>query len=103
MKRARINRRRYSEVIAALKGVISDAKTPVDRRLRAVDTLLSVYDRADKAAERRAREAVRTDVPEAGVPVSAEPTQDAAPELTAEQQAEQFLEKMRRKVYTDAE
>lgn len=86
-----------------LKGVISNDKTSLDRRLRAVDTLLSVYDRADKAAERRAREAAQADAPDAGVPVSAEQTQDAAPQLTAEQQAEQFLEKMRRKVYADAE
>jgi hypothetical protein len=98
MKKQRLNRRRYSEVVKLLKSVIADEKQPIERRMRAADRLLDVYDRADKIIERRAREAARAEAVEPAGSVAVEQTQDA-PELTAEQQAEAFLEKMRSRVY----
>lgn len=95
MKRARLNQRRYSAVVKLLKGVISDEKQPLDKRIRAADRLIDVYDRNDRLADRLARrEAVRTDTQdEPGTPTT--DVQGAAPELSAEQEAELFLERMR--------
>jgi hypothetical protein len=45
---ARLNRRRFKEAVSALKEIISNPKTPAQRRLRAVETLLSIYDRHDR-------------------------------------------------------
>ena len=55
----RIGRRRYAEAIRLLKGVIANETQPIERRLRAVDKLLDVYDRNDRTYERRARQAAK--------------------------------------------
>ncbi|WP_047495874.1 hypothetical protein [Terriglobus sp. TAA 43] len=46
--RARLNRRRYREVVSCLKQIIADEKAPQQRRLRAVELLLGVFERHDK-------------------------------------------------------
>lgn len=53
MAQARLNRRRYREIVATLKEVIADRKAPQQRRLRAIEMLLAVYGKHDKQEERR--------------------------------------------------
>lgn len=98
MKKPRINQRRYSEVIRLLKRVVNDEKQPIERRMRAADKLVDLYDRHDRLNERRAREAARAEVPEPTVTPETQPD-TPEPELTAAQQAERFLETMRSKGY----
>ena len=52
---ARLNRRRYREIVATLKEVIADKKAPQQRRLRAVETLMEVYARHDRSEVEKAR------------------------------------------------
>jgi hypothetical protein len=50
---ARLNRRRYSEIVRLLKEVINNEKAGLARRMKAAETLLGVYDRHDRAIERK--------------------------------------------------
>jgi hypothetical protein len=50
---ARLNRRRYLEISRMLKSAIADTKIGWARRLRAGQMLLDVYERHDRAVERR--------------------------------------------------
>jgi hypothetical protein len=50
---ARLNRRRYSEIVRLLKEVINNEKAGLARRMKAAETLLGVYDRHDRATERK--------------------------------------------------
>lgn len=50
----RLNRRRYRESVVALKEIIGDKKTPPQRKIRAIEMLLSIYDRHDRNEERKA-------------------------------------------------
>ena len=64
---ARLNRRRYREIVATLKEVIEDKKAPQQRRLRAVETLMEVYarhDRTEAAREARKRSTEGAQEPE---------------------------------------
>lgn len=89
---ARLNRRRYREIVATLKEVIADKKAPQQRRLRATETLLSVYERHDRNEERKAaqrRAADTTDVPTStNAPVEIQETAEAA--------ADRFLKSMQK-------
>jgi hypothetical protein len=78
----RLNRRRYKESVAALKQIIGDSKTPALRKLRAIDTLLSIYDRHDRTEAR----GKAGDAPE--TPGQPEVSPDAA---SVQETAEQFL------------
>lgn len=80
----RLNRRRYRESVAALKDIIRDPKTPPLRKLRAIDTLLSIYDRHDRLeARRRAADApVEPGQPE-GSPEPPERIQETSEEFLA--------------------
>lgn len=96
---ARLNRRRYREIVAALKEVIADPKATRMQRLRAVDTLIGVYDRHDRTEaqkEQRRRAAEATEAAQgAGQPdTSSEPP---ASTETAEEAAARFLQGILRK------
>jgi hypothetical protein len=52
---ARLNRRRYREIVAALKELIADQKAPQQRRLHAIETLMEVYARHDRTEADKAR------------------------------------------------
>jgi hypothetical protein len=84
---ARLNRRRYREIVAALKEVIADKKAPQQRRLRAVETLMEVYARHDRteAAKEARRKAV--DAPEG----NGQPEESPEAPGSAQETAEQFL------------
>lgn len=92
-KKARLNQRRYAEIVKMLKSVISNPKATIDRRMRAGDTLLSLYERHDRANDRRERAAADAE-PE--TPEVATETQ-AEPELSAEEAAQRFLASVRAK------
>jgi len=62
--RGRLNRRRFKEVVACLKQVIADEKAPQQRRLHAVELLLSVFDRHDKNEQRKDAQRRTTDAPD---------------------------------------
>jgi hypothetical protein len=91
---ARLNRRRYREVIAMLKEIISDKKAPAARRLRAGETLLEVYARHDrteaqKEARKRAGKAAEGDIQPDTVPEASEQPQGLHETIDA------FLERIR--------
>lgn len=92
---ARLNRRRYREAVAALKEIIADKKTPPQRKLRAVETLLGIYDRHDRSenekARRRAAEATR-EPGQAETPAPAPLTRE-----DALREAQQFLARVNEK------
>ncbi|MBS1799552.1 MAG: hypothetical protein JSS95_06965 [Acidobacteria bacterium] len=94
---ARLNRRRYREIVSALKEIISDKKTPQQRRLRATETLLGVYDRHDRQEERKAQRRA-TETTDAPTPTN---TPSEAHE-TAEEAAARFLASMKQKGPTPA-
>lgn len=90
---ARLNRRRYREIVSALKEIISDKKTPQQRRLRATETLLGVYDRHDRQEERKAAERRAAETSNVPTPIqTVEETQE-----TAEEAAARFLASMSKK------
>jgi hypothetical protein len=95
---ARLNRRRYREVVATLKELIADKKAPAARRLRAVETLMEVYRRHDateaaKETRRRATETGSTPL----TSTAPDATAPAGTGLSAEEEARQFLEGLRAK------
>jgi hypothetical protein len=85
--RARLNRRRYREVVATLKEIISDKKAPQQRRLRAVEMLLEVYSKHDRMEERRAAQKRASDAPE--TPGQPDASTDA--EETGDESVDAFL------------
>ena len=91
---ARLNRRRYREAVSALKEIIANQKTPAQRRLRAVETLLSIYDRHDRSEERKESRKRSEAQTEAGAEAEAATTMK--PE-TAEGAAARFIDEMRQK------
>jgi hypothetical protein len=94
---ARLNRRRYREVVATLKELIADKKAPAARRLRAVETLMEVYRRHD--ATEAAKEAKRR-AETGSTPLTSTAPDSTAPVdtgLSAEEEARQFLEGLRSK------
>jgi len=94
---ARLNRRRYREIVATLKEVISDPKATRMQRLRATETLLGVYDRHDRQEERKAVQRRATAPQETPTPADTpEETQE-----TAEKAAARFLESMKQKELTN--
>jgi hypothetical protein len=88
---ARLNRRRYREIVATLKEVIADKKAPQQRRLRAVETLMEVYARHDRneAVKEARRKAL--DTPHG----NGQPTAPPEPQDGQEETAEQFLARIR--------
>ena len=99
MKRTRLNRRRYAEVVTLLKGIVTDQKQPVERRMRAADRLMDLYDRNDKLAERLARreriDSLDSDAEETSAATSTESDAVSEPELSAEEAAARFLASVR--------
>lgn len=96
---ARLNRRRYREIVATLKEVISDPKATRMQRLRATETLLGVYDRHDRHEERKAAQR-RTEAAETRrrdeVPEEAqEPTGESVDAFLARIRAERTPEEIR--------
>ena len=64
-RHARLNQRRYAEVVALLKSVIVNENTKLEQRLRATETLLGIYDRHDRSiasAERKVGKPSEVDV-----------------------------------------
>lgn len=86
---ARLNRRRYREAVAALKEIISSPKTPAQRRLRAVETLLGIYDRHDRTEA--AKEARKRPTDTQNSPENPELAEAPAVPETAEEAARKFL------------
>lgn len=87
---ARLNRRRYREIVSALKELIADKKAPAARRLRAVETLMEVYRRHD--ATEAAKEAKRRQSSADSTPVSSTATEHPAPATeSATEAAQRFL------------
>jgi hypothetical protein len=81
----RLNRRRYREIVAALKELISNKKAPPQRRLHAIETLMEVYARHDRTiaqyeARRRAAEASQNDSQPSEVPEAPLSPEDALKE-----------------------
>jgi len=85
---ARLNRRRYSEVVRLLKEVIGNPKAGLARRMRAAQMVVDIYDRHDKRTE-----AVRKDSVARSAPVQAAPrdTETARRVSEAEAQARACL------------
>jgi len=65
MAQPRLNRKRYRECVIALKAIVSDAKAPQQRRLRAVELLLGIYDKSDRSHQRREALQRAVEAPEA--------------------------------------
>jgi hypothetical protein len=88
---ARLNRRRYREIVATLKEVIADKKAPQQRRLRAVETLMEVYARHDRneAVKEARRKALGT--PQDG----GQPTATPEPQKSEEESVDAFLARIR--------
>jgi hypothetical protein len=95
-----LSRRKYSKLVKFLTGVMEDEKMSHRSRMVAAqrldDILARNEARADRARERAQRQATRVGVPE---PATASESTETTPELTAEQEAEAFLETMRKKAY----
>lgn len=85
---ARLNRRRYREAVTALKEIIGNPKTPAQRRLRAIETLLGIYDRHDRTEARK--EAAKRVAIEGTLTRDADTAEAAAPEST-EEKIDRFL------------
>lgn len=85
----RLNRRRYRESVAALKEIIGDKKTPALRKLRAIDTLLSIYDRHDRTEARKKA----TDAPQG----DGQPEASPEPQESLEDRIDGFLASIGRK------
>jgi len=84
---ARLNRRRYSEVVRLLKEVIGNPKAGLARRMRAAQMVIDIYDRHDKRTE-----AVRKDSIARSAPVQAPRDTETARRVSeAEAQARAFL------------
>jgi hypothetical protein len=91
LRSPRLSRRRYQEVTKLLKEVIANKSASVERRMRAADTLLAVYDRQDRAMERKTKKDTSAITAEAEVEagpqdftepeVKNESTEDAAQRL----------------------
>jgi hypothetical protein len=90
---ARLNRRRYREIVTTLKEVIADKKAPQQRRLRAVETLMEVYARHDRTEATKEARRKAADTPDGDGQPEASPE---APE-TPEQVTERILERYRTK------
>jgi ribosomal protein S20 len=88
---ARLNRRRYSEIVRLLKEVISNEKAGLARRVKAAETLLGVYDRHDRAVERKE---ARRNSAEQGSVVIPSPAEVTHAEPSAEEDARAFIAKM---------
>lgn len=101
---ARLNRRRYRECVNALKQIISSPRTPPQRKLRAVETLLGIYDRHDQSELRRLRRQTAeaqqsgtisdTEQPEPVIPGSGIATDP-------EESAREFLDRLREEAMTN--
>ena len=92
---ARLNRRRYREVVSMLKEVIADPKATRKERLRAGETLLAIYERHDRTEETKARRRVAEAVTgDAAQPSTPEPV---AAEQSAEEAARAFLDRLNSK------
>jgi hypothetical protein len=50
---ARLNPRRYAEIVRLLKDTIKNEKAGLARRMRAAELLLGLYERHDRAQERK--------------------------------------------------
>jgi hypothetical protein len=59
VRTARLNRRRYLEITRLLKEVVGNEKAGLARRMKAAEMLLSVYDRHDKALDRKERSTLK--------------------------------------------
>jgi hypothetical protein len=80
----RLNRRRYRESVAALKEIIGDKKTPALRKLRAIDTLLGIYDRHDRTEASKEARRKAGDAPDGDDQPEASPeTQETPEQVTA--------------------
>jgi hypothetical protein len=98
---ARLNRRRYREVVAMLKEVVSNPKATTKQRLQAGQTLLEVYarhDRTEAVKQVRRRAAEATSDPGA----LEQPETVTQPTETAEEAAQRFLETIRTRRETEA-
>lgn len=89
----RLNRRRYRESVNVLKEIIADKKAPALRKLRAIDTLLGIYDRHDRTEQQK--EARRELAAERAAQASAfAQTGSAIPD--PEETTEEFLARLKR-------
>jgi len=87
---ARLNRKRYREIVSLLKSVIADPKATRRERLRAADTLLGVYDRHDRTEADKARRKAAGSAGE-----SQQPAAPAEAPQSAEDAARAFLASIR--------
>lgn len=86
----RLNRKRFQAAVKFLQDQIANGPNTekgIERRMRAVALLLDIYDRADKAAERRAKK-------EAGAANQTEPTQAPEP-VAAEETTDERLARLK--------
>lgn len=86
---ARLNRRRYLEIVKLLKEVIANEKAGLARRMKAADTLIAVYERHDRAQERKQAQRATGAATD-----PSEPQTETEPVETAEQAATRFLAQM---------
>lgn len=93
---ARLNRRRYRECVNALKEVVGNPKTPPQRKLRAIETLLGIYDRHDRTEQQKEqrRRSTQQSIHEAAE--EQEPQQPVPQTIEdAEAEARRFLQRVR--------
>jgi len=99
---ARLNRRRYREIVSTLKELIDDKKAPAARRLRAIETLLEVYRRHDVNEERKEARKHPLDAPrEASELSGTTTTEQAVTTESARERARRFLEGLNKEVQTN--
>jgi hypothetical protein len=80
---AKLSRRKYAVAVKALNQIISSPTTGVDKKLKAVEMLLSLHERHDRMQE-RAEARARKDAGLPDEPADEETTVEVAPELSAD-------------------
>jgi len=88
---ARLNRRRYRDIVALLKELIADKKAPQQRRLKAAETLMEVYARHDRNEERKAAQKRAVDASQGG----GQPEGSPEAQEPAQESVEEFLKRVR--------
>ena len=96
---ARLNRRRYREVVTMLKQVISDPKATTKQRLQAADTLLEVYRRHDQTEQRKEARKRPAETPSESESTEPQEQQQNVPQTRedAERAAREFLDRIKQK------
>jgi hypothetical protein len=78
---AKLSRRKYAVAVRGLNQIINNDKAGTDKKLRAIELLLSLHERHDRMQE-RAEARVRKD---AGLPDEPEENVEQVPELSEEE------------------